>query len=652
MNEIASHRLEELKAGGMLPSPSGAAQKVLELTARPNASIRAIASFVQRDPAMAGRILRYANAGHHNLRPVVSVPQAITFLGLFRVRQIVLGFSLIDQYRTGVCSAFDYAGYWTSSLASGIAARRLASLAHSPPDESFSCGLLAGIGRLAFATAFPEEYAAVLSKGLSGEALAKEERAQFGIDSAHLSAEMLESWGLPEVFTVAVRDHEQPAATSSAPGTRAHALCATLHFAAKIGNLLNLDEAQRWKQVPSLFNAAAKLGIEESEVPPLVDEIVADWQDWARQFELPMRTYSDLRSLLAAPPAGSAEGAGPNPGLALLRVALIVNDHERLESLIRALTGLGLRVIRWSGPTEAQGILQDDLPDLAIVDTGGVEDDAVAQVHRLRSATRNALYIIALIPAAAEARFSQLMRAGAADYLPYDFTETAIIVRLSNAQRVVALQVAVRAERELAVTSSSEWARSNRRLLKDALTDVLTKLPNRRYGVDRFAQEWSIASSNTRPISCLMLDIDHFKRVNDAHGHDVGDIVLQQVAAMIEKCCRGSDIVFRYGGEEFCVICPGAALNEAIQLGERIAAAVRDGRYGVDENKFAVTLSIGIAVRMQNMHEPDELFRAADQALLAAKEGGRNRVYTAKPKGAYILSDSKARSDATPALIV
>ena len=627
MDEMSRRRFEELKAGGALPSPRGVALAVLDVSGRPNASAQDITRVVQVDPAMAGRILRYANGAHGGgLRHIVSLSQAITFLGLFRVRQIALGFSLIDEYRSGACSAFDYAGYWTSALATGIAARKLAHLAQSPPDESFSCGLLAGIGRLAFATAFPDKYAVILRQGLSGTSLADEERAQFGVDHAQLSAEMLESWGLPEIFTRAVRDHENPAETPSAPGTRAHALCASLHFAMRIGQLLNLDDMHRWEQVPSLFNAGALLGMGEEEVPSLVEAVVADWQGWAKELKLPTRSYSDLRELLAAPPSGTQEGEESALGMAPLRVMLLAQDQERHQSLARVLNAMGLRVDRVRDLADARHTLHDNPPDVAIMDTETSDSNAIARLRELRKVAGTAVHIIALIPAAAEARVALLIRAGAADYLLYDGTEAALIARLSNAQRLVSLQGVVRAEREMAVSSSAEWARANRRLLHVALTDPLTQLPNRRYGLDQFAQEWDIASSNDLPIACLMLDIDHFKRVNDQRGHSVGDLVLRQVATVIERCCRRSDIVFRYGGEEFCGICPGTAVAEAIQLGERIATAVRDERYGSPDDLFEVTLSIGVAVREHGMAESNELMEMADRALYAAKEGGRNRV--------------------------
>lgn len=302
MNEI-TRRFEELKSGGLLPSPKGVALAVLDVSARPEAGIHDITRLIKADPAMAGRILRYANAAQTGRQqPIVSLSQATAFLGLFRVRQIALGFSLIDQYRKGACATFDYEGYWACSLATGIAAQRLAPLAHSPPDESFTCGLLSGVGRLALATIFPAQYARIIEAGFSGPALANEERACFGIEHAELSAEMLVNWGLPGIITNAVRHHEHPDEATFVPGSRAHALSGVLHFAMKIGQFLDHDELHRWQLLPSLFAAATQAGMEKEDVPSFIDEVVAHWQGWVHDLHLPATAQPEMHALLSRLP--------------------------------------------------------------------------------------------------------------------------------------------------------------------------------------------------------------------------------------------------------------------------------------------------------------------------------------------------------------
>ncbi len=630
MNDIAKHRFEELKSGGLLPSPKGVSLSVLEMTRCTDTSINDLTRLVQVDPAIAGRLLRYANAAHGgSLRHIASLKHAVTFLGLFRVRQIVLAFTLIDQYRSGKCSAFDYTGYWTTSLASGIAAQQLASLAQCPPDECFTCGLLSGVGRLALATIYPEEYADLLSLDLPEASLCKEEQSLFGIEHAYLSAEMLLEWGLPDIFADAVRYHEQPGAAPFAPQTRAYTLTSVLHLAMRIGQLLNLNEAQRWDKIPSLYHSAAQLGLEEKDVPALIERTMASWQEWAKDLNLPTRAHPDLQALLRSPPV-AADAGDISALIALpLRVAMMIRNPARLRSLAATLDSIGLHTelaSDWSGILDR---LQKNTMDVVIVDIGESTNEGLDQLRLLRRQAGTAIHCIALIPDAAEKDVARLMQAGASDYLLYNANEAALVARLVNAQHLISLQWAVRAERELAVSSSGEWARTNRRLLHEALTDVLTQLPNRRYGMDRFAQEWSVARSSALPIACMMLDIDHFKRVNDQYGHEIGDLVLRQVAAVIEGSCRRGDIVFRYGGEEFCIICPGTGRTEATQLGERIASSVRNASFGGSGKQFPVTLSIGIAIRMAEASEPDELIASADRALYTAKNNGRNRVFMA-----------------------
>jgi len=225
---------------------------------------------------------------------------------------------------------------------------------------------------------------------------------------------------------------------------------------------------------------------------------------------------------------------------------------------------------------------------------------------------------------------AKLMLAGASDYLLFNYSESSLMARLSSAQRVVALQGAMRTERESVIRSSGEWARSNRRLLQEALTDPLTRLHNRRYGLDRFNQEWSFAAHSNTPLSCLMLDIDHFKAINDRYGHEIGDMVLAQVARAIQSSSRKDDVVFRYGGEEFCIVDPGTPLQEAIRLGERIVQAVRKERYGKEGEQFRVTISVGVAARDLGDADLEGLIARADRALYAAKDNGRDRVMASR----------------------
>ena len=634
MIEDAKLRFATLKASGMLPSPKGVALAVLELTQKNDVSLPTLTHLVQTDPAMAGRILRYANAVHGgSLRHIASLSHAIVFLGLFRVRQIALGFSLIDNYRSGACGAFDYLGYWTSSLATGIAAQQVAAQAQCPPDESFTCGLLSGIGRLALATVFPVEYGELLDQNLEVLAQREAEVEQFGLDHAALSSELLEDWGLPEIFHQAVRYHEIPTEAPFPAGSRVQVLTAALHFAAKVGVLLTLDSTQRWERVPSLYHAAAQVGLEDHQVPPLVDSVVAQWQDWGRELHLPTRDFSDIKNLLSMPPDPSGEEGLSALVVLPMRVALVARNAVLLRTLAETLDAMGLVVDLASDRESALRLLAQNRTDVLMVELPDGGEESVRTLRDLRAGEggRQA-YCIALIPPEAEAGVAKLMLAGASDYLLFNYSETALMARLNAAQRVVALQGAVRSERESVIRSSGEWARSNRRLLQEAHTDPLTGLHNRRYGMDRFNQEWSFSLHSGTPLSCLMLDIDYFKRINDVHGHDVGDLALTQMARVVERGCRKDDVVFRFGGEEFCIVSPNTSLADAVMLAERILRAVREDDFGRGGVSFPVTLSAGVAARAAGDADLESLIARADKALYAAKEGGRDRVMAARGK--------------------
>jgi diguanylate cyclase (GGDEF)-like protein len=166
-----------------------------------------------------------------------------------------------------------------------------------------------------------------------------------------------------------------------------------------------------------------------------------------------------------------------------------------------------------------------------------------------------------------------------------------------------------------------------------ALRDALTGAYNKRYLMDQLLKELRYASRHTTEVSLLLMDIDHFKRVNDTHGHVAGDLVLKQLADLVHKLIRTEDIFARYGGEEFALVARGISLDQAGMLGERVRAAVETLPFDIGNRTIAVTLSIGVANLQASMTEPRQLIEAADGALYAAKNSGRNRVLFKHPEG-------------------
>ena len=171
------------------------------------------------------------------------------------------------------------------------------------------------------------------------------------------------------------------------------------------------------------------------------------------------------------------------------------------------------------------------------------------------------------------------------------------------------------------------------RLLRSGFTDVLTGWHNRRYLTVRIGEELARARRDRKSLVCLMLDVDHFKLVNDTWGHAAGDVVLQELAQRIESQVRASDVAARYGGEEFVVLLPGTDVGSASKLAERIRMEIAASPIGLpDGEEVIITASIGIAEVSPGPDDKDlktlgdSLIARADVALYAAKSAGRDQV--------------------------
>ncbi|MES9969067.1 MAG: DUF484 family protein [Candidatus Thiodiazotropha sp.] len=170
-------------------------------------------------------------------------------------------------------------------------------------------------------------------------------------------------------------------------------------------------------------------------------------------------------------------------------------------------------------------------------------------------------------------------------------------------------------------------------ILISGFTDPLTDLHNRRYLDRRLSEELARAARYRQPLSCLFIDADHFKRINDSHGHQAGDTVLRELANRIRSQLRASDIATRFGGEEFALLLPQTSLDEALMLAERIRMEVNSQPIPLDDGS-ALQLSVSIGVsetlpqssKSQQAADAEQLLVNADQALYTAKKNGRNRI--------------------------
>jgi two-component system cell cycle response regulator len=169
-----------------------------------------------------------------------------------------------------------------------------------------------------------------------------------------------------------------------------------------------------------------------------------------------------------------------------------------------------------------------------------------------------------------------------------------------------------------------------RQMSESALRDGLTKAFNKRYFTERLESEYQYAIRHDTPLSLVFLDIDHFKKINDAHGHQAGDYVLVQLAGLVINALRNEDIFARYGGEEFAIISRGIDTDDGAALAERLRRAVEEHDFTYDGARMSVTISVGVArAPRPGVHSPGELIALADETMYEAKRSGRNRVCVA-----------------------
>ena len=346
-------RYHSMKATGKLPSPKGVAFSIIKLLQKDDFRVSDLVQLVQSDPAIAGRLLKFANAAAFGrARPIVSLQRAIVALGSFRVRDLVIGLSVMHSHTSGQCPAFDYGAFWGHSLATGIACQELAHFAQISSEELFTIGLLARVGELAMASLYPEEYAVVLLKARETQQdLAALERQRFDMDHNQLGATMLGEWGLPEMLIQAAYHHEQPDLAGFRDGSRVLTLTHSLNFARSLAEVCMADEESRWSLLPGLLTRAARLGISGDALNDMVDRMARRWRDWGAMLQVRTQEIPPFAEILAAsPPSRRVSSVSPEQNgkdaAPRLRVQLLGIPLAELPALIRQIESLGHQIGR------------------------------------------------------------------------------------------------------------------------------------------------------------------------------------------------------------------------------------------------------------------------------------------------------------------
>ncbi|HEY0171891.1 MAG TPA: diguanylate cyclase [Pyrinomonadaceae bacterium] len=314
--------------------------------------------------------------------------------------------------------------------------------------------------------------------------------------------------------------------------------------------------------------------------------------------------------------AGAAESAAP--------VILVADDEPVNLALIkRRLEWEEYRVETAEDGGQAVEAARRVLPDLIILDVMMPVLDGLQACRLLKEdpATRDIPVIFLSALDDIDTKVSGLAL-GANDYVSKPFRVEELLARVRVAIRL-------KRERDRLRRHAEELRRSAEAASEMSMTDALTGLLNR-YGLHRALQrELSEARRYARPLSCLLLDIDFFKAVNDTYGHAAGDAALAQAARALTESVRGSDVVCRYGGEEFLVLAPETGVEGAQALAEKIRQTFSSRRFGDGERTFPLTLSVGVA-ELGASESGNDMIARADEALYHAKQSGRDRVEAAR----------------------
>ncbi len=317
-----------------------------------------------------------------------------------------------------------------------------------------------------------------------------------------------------------------------------------------------------------------------------------------------------------------------------MKVLIAEDDNVTRRRLEKFLTDIDFEVVSCKDGLDAWKVIQsENAPHLLILDWMMPGMDGMEICRKVREQAREPYtFILLLTSKGRQDDFVKGMDAGADDYIVKPFNHNDLKARLKAGKRIIELNKEL-----LSVRDNFE---------KQATHDKLTGLYNRHYMVDILEKEFYRVLRYQDDLSCLLLDLDNFKDINDTFGHAFGDLVLREFSAGLLQNIRKSDIPIRYGGEEFMVLLPSTGIAGAQIIAEKIRTMCEKKKYDDGHNSTVVTVSIGIAsVKHHQLTESKEIMACADKALYRSKADGRNRTTVYMQKPSWTSEDSRIGED-------
>jgi HD-like signal output (HDOD) protein len=264
-----------------LPSPKGVAFALTNVCRSDNVHSQEIVDLVRTDPALSGRLLALANSAATGGRSVIAIDDAVARIGVTGVSRVALAFSLIDQYAAGACTNFNYAGYWSQSLLMAAASKEFGTLRKmGDAGELFSLGLLAQIGCLAMATAFPTEYSTLIVRDLGRTDLLAQENCLLGTNHLALSEVLLTRWGIPLTDVHAFCRYEEPPLVMPDNQSSANDRAQLASTAWNVARVISQESTNAVFERPECFAALEWLGLDPASLNGYLHEIEVTRGQW------------------------------------------------------------------------------------------------------------------------------------------------------------------------------------------------------------------------------------------------------------------------------------------------------------------------------------------------------------------------------------
>ncbi len=328
-----------------------------------------------------------------------------------------------------------------------------------------------------------------------------------------------------------------------------------------------------------------------------------------------MSEQRDNSNLIEVPASAGGKNKETRKRSKSSRVLVVDDEFPAADFLYRRLAALGYQVSTAQSAKEALDEIEKRLPNVVLLDIAMPEVSGIELLRQLRQKSETQTMPVIMVSALGDTEnIVMAIGEGANDYVTKPINMPVLVARMETHLKMAGLVHHLEAQTQI--------------LAKLAAFDELTGLYNRRAMIGALEAALKRMRVYRSPLSVLMMDLDHFKNVNDNYGHAAGDAVLREFARRLGVSVRQADIRCRYGGEEFCVLLPETGEEGAQVIAERIRKAVEQLLFPINRDKeIPVTVSIGLATLMPEEElEPAILLENADKALYKAKEEGRNRV--------------------------